>query len=87
MMNKDTCNCAYKQSLIDRMQEHLRAHPDGSARWVELLFGKDSGANEHPLCCLLTFLFYYAFCEENTMTVSEMARHILEPLMNTKSED
>lgn len=75
------CSCAFKAGMIRRMLELRLAHPDASTQWIEHLLGADPDPTDFPLCCMLTALFYYGYCEECTMSVSDLARERLAPLM------
>lgn len=82
-MEQNTCNCAFKTSMTQHILDFQREHPDSPMKWVEQLYGKDIHADASPLCCMLTFLFYYGYCQECTTPVSEFAAQALEPLMET----
>lgn len=75
------CCCAFKAGMTRRMLELRRAHPGPSTQWVDHLLGADPDPQDSPLCCMLTALFYYGYCEECTMSVSDLARDRLAPLM------
>ena len=72
------CTCAFKRQMIDDMLKFQKNHPDGEYGWVSLLFENDPNDS---LCCLLTFLFDYAYCKECTVPLSEAARAVLKPFM------
>lgn len=72
------CPCEFKRQMIAQMLELQKHHPNGEYNWVSLLF---ENASDDSLCCLLTFLFYYAYCKECTVPLSEEARTVLKPLM------
>ena len=76
------CCCAFKAGMTRRMLELRRAHPGPSTQWVDHLLGADPDPQDSPLCCMLTALFYYGYCEDCTMSVSKLAREQLAPLMD-----
>ena len=71
------CPCTFKQQMLTEMLELPVNHPDGQYNWVKLL----GDSPDDSFCCLLTFLFYYAYCKECSMPLSEKARAVLKPLM------
>ena len=76
------CTCEFKEQMIAEMLE-LRKNDTGDEYWwVPLLFKKPK---DHSLCCLLTFLFYYAYCNECATPLSEEARNVLKPPMERET--
>ena len=73
-----SCPCAFKRQMIAEMLELPVKHPDDQYNWVSLIF--ENASSDSP-CCLLTFLFYYAYCKECSIPLSEEARAVLKPLM------
>lgn len=73
------CTCEWKEQMINEMLEMRKKNPNHENRWVPLLF---PDSREQAPCCLLTFLFYYAYCEECTRSLSDVARTTLKPLMD-----
>lgn len=74
------CPCIFKQQMIAEILKLPEQHPDGLYAWVNPLFGN---APEDSPCCLLTLLFYYAYCKECPVPLSEEARAVLKPLMES----
>ena len=72
----NTCSCAFKEKMMDEMLQLQKCCPEHA--WVTALFENKSNDS---LCCLLTFLFYHAYCKECSVPLSEEARAILKPLM------
>ena len=72
------CPCAFKQQMLTEMLKLPVKHPNGQYNWVKL-FGDST---DDSFCCLLTFLFYYAYCQECSGPLSEKARAVLKPLMD-----
>ena len=72
------CPCTFKRQMIAEMLKLPEKHPDGQYNWTSLLFENTSADSS---CCLLTFLFYYAYCKECSVPLSEEARTVLKPLM------
>ena len=77
------CTCEFKEQIITQMTELRRANASIENQWIEYLFSPEETEADHSLCCLLTLLFYYGYCQENTQSVSDMARAVLKPLMET----
>ena len=72
------CPCTFKKQMIAELLELSEKHPDGRYRWASLLF-ENTPVDSH--CCLLTFLFYYAYYKECAVPLNEEARAVLKPLM------
>lgn len=72
------CTCEFKRKMMAQMLELRRNPLDGKRNWASLLFENDP---DESLCCLLTFLFYCAYCKPCTISLSEEARAVLKPLM------
>lgn len=54
------CTCEFKRQMMAQMLELRRNPLDGKRNWASLLFENDP---DESLCCLLTFLFYCAYCK------------------------
>jgi len=74
------CTCSFKEDMITEMKNLRKRRPGKDTEWVNLLFPKEHAA-DNSLCCLLTCLFYYGYCEDCKTSLSEMARSVLAPLM------
>lgn len=86
-MAQMNCNCKFKEQMISRIQEMRREHPGKEMQWADMLFPKAGGSGANELCCLLTALFYYGYCEECSMSLSEKARSVLALLMAGEGMD
>ena len=78
------CSCGFKEQMISEMQNMRRQCPGKETEWVTMLFPTENSA-DHSLCCILTCLFYYGYCKECTLTLSEEARSVLAPLMREEN--
>ena len=74
-MTHMNCNCSAMDQMVERMREMRRQNPGKETEWVDKLFPEGM-----PLCCLLTYLLYYGYCEECSVPLSEKARTFLAPL-------
>ena len=74
------CPCIFKQQMITGTLKLSERYPAGLYAWANPPFGN---ASEDSPCCLLTLLFYYAYCKECAVPLSEEARAVLKPLMES----
>ena len=86
-MAQANCSCRFKEQMISRIQAIRKEHPGKEMQWVDLLFHQAGGSGANELCCLLMVLFYYGYCEECSMSLSEKARSVLAPLMAGKGTE
>ena len=80
-MAQINCSCGFKEHMITEMQSLRKQCPGKETEWVALLFPTTERSSDDSLCCLLTYLFYYGYCKECTLSLSEEARSVLAPLM------
>ena len=80
-MAQMNCSCGFKEQMITEMQSLRKQCPGKKTEWVDLLFPTTERSSDDSLCCLLTYLFYYGYCKECTLPLSEEARSVLAPLM------
>ena len=74
------CSCRFKEQMITEMQSLRKQCPGKETEWINLLFPTERSA-DNSLCCLLTYLFYYGYCKECKISLSDEARSVLAPLM------
>lgn len=86
-MAQANCSCRFKEQIITEMKNMRKENPGKEMQWVDLLFHQAGGSGANELCCLLTVLFYYGYCEECSMSLSEKARSVLAPLMAGKGTE
>lgn len=75
------CSCALREQMIAEMRHMRERIPGKETQWVDLLFPAEQNSEDHSLCCLLIYLFYYGYCKECVVPLSEEARGVLAPLM------
>lgn len=80
-MAQMNCSCGFKEQMITEMQSLWKQCPGKETEWINLLFPATERSTCESLCCLLTYLFYYGYCKECTLSLSEEARSVLAPLM------
>ena len=80
-MAQSSCSCRFKEQMISEMLDMRKQLPDKENDWIDCLFPEADDAADQSLCCLLTCLFYYGYCKECSVSVSEKARMVLSPLM------
>ena len=80
-MAQTTCSCELKEQIITEMRGIRMQFPGKENEWVDWLFPASVNPKDNSLCCLLVLLFYYGYCKECPITISEMARDVLSPLM------
>ena len=85
-MESINCSCAFKTQMIEEMQKMREENPGKETEWVNLLFPPTKKPEDSNLCCLLTYLFYYAYCKECKTPLSEEARTALDPLMGRQEK-
>lgn len=76
-MPTTNCSCGFKEQMIAEIQRMREQLPGKETEWVDLLLSPA----DQPLCCLLIYLFYYGYCKECSVSLSEEARSVLAPLM------
>jgi len=85
-MASKTCSCKFKEQMIAEMLTMRKHSPNKTTDWVDMLFSPTADANDQSPCCLLAMLFYYGYCKECSVSMSEHARALLSPLMAMDNE-
>ena len=83
MQETTSCSCAFKTQMMESLRSRSRQAQGEEAEGLKLLFDTQDERGESSLCCVLTCLFYYAYCNECGETVSDMARRAISGLMES----
>lgn len=70
-----------KEEMLDQLHWLHDDQPDPETNWHDALQLTAQLPPEYSPCCLLTYLCYYGYYEEDCLSVSEHARRKLSPLM------
>lgn len=87
MNNHKAGGCAMMDMMAAEILAKKAKAPSKEIEWFESKFDLEHPTEENPLCCILTFLFYYGYCKECTTPMSEQARLLLKPLMELPKEE